>query len=105
MIIFNSNAFIPATFIYNHGSENSMYVKYLLKILNVICIVDTLLKTLKPSGYLHEAIGINCEVCKKGPYVKCSGKYYYWCYLNINLFMLALPVIHEKRLNISYPNF
>lgn len=66
MIIFNSNTFIPATFIYNHGSENSMYVKYLLKILNVICIVDTLLKTLKPSGYLHEAIGINCEVCKKG---------------------------------------
>lgn len=28
--------------------KNVKYMKYLLKILNAICIVDTLLKTLKP---------------------------------------------------------
>lgn len=50
-IILKSNAVIPATFIHNHGSENSKYMKFHLKVLNAISIVDTL-KTLKPSGYL-----------------------------------------------------
>lgn len=40
-------------------------LKYLLKALNAICMADTLLKTLKPSGYLHEATETNYEVCKE----------------------------------------
>lgn len=53
-----------------------------------------------------EATGINYEVCK-GPYVNRTGKYYYLYYLNIKLFMLALPLVlgKKKKLNTPYPNF
>lgn len=61
--------------------KNVKYMKYLLKILNAICIVDTLLKTLKPSGYLHEATGTNCEVCKEKAICKM-----YWKILLLVLF-------------------
>lgn len=40
---------------------------------------------------------LTVRFAKKRPYVKCTGKYYYWCYLNIKLFRLALPVVHEKK--------
>lgn len=39
---------------------------------------------------------------KKRLYVKCIGKYYYWCYLNIKFFRLVFFVVYEKKLNILY---
>lgn len=53
-------------------------------------------------------LGPTVRFTKKGRYVKCTGKYYYWCYLDIKLPMLALPVVPEKKkkeLNTSYPDF
>lgn len=61
--------------------KNVKYMKYFLKILNVICIVDILLKILKFSGYLYEVIGINCEVCKEKVICKM-----YWKILLLVLF-------------------
>lgn len=42
-------------------------------------------------------LGPTGRFTKKGRYVKCTGKYYYWCYLDIKLPMLALPVVPEKK--------